>query len=434
MTTTPMFEREMETLSRDALRELQFTRLQDVLRRVYENVPHYRASFDAAGVTPADLRSLDDISVFPFTTKNDMRLAYPFGLFAVPRSQVVRLHTSSGTTGHPTVVGHTKTDLDLWARMMARCYVACGVEPGQIFHITFGYGMFTGGLGYHYGAEHLGCTVVPMGGGNTEKQILLLRDFEADVIAGTPSYLLNLAEEAERRGVDLRSGSLRTAFCGAEFWSQAIRDEIETRLGVTAYDLYGLSEIIGPGVAGECRERTGMHAWEDHFLLEVIDPETMEVLPPGEEGELVITNLTREAIPLIRYRTRDITRLEVEPCACGRTHARIHRVTGRNDDMMIIRGVNVFPSQIETVMLGRPGLSPNYQLVLQREGNLDALTVEVEASPGVETTEYGDMAKQLQHSIKSMIGVTTRVVVLAPGQLPRSVGKAQRVRDLRRLD
>ncbi|MBE1237832.1 phenylacetate--CoA ligase [Phaeovibrio sulfidiphilus] len=428
------FDEAVETMPRGALRDLQLLRLKETLNRAYRNVPHYREAFDALGVTPDDLNTLEDLTRFPFTTKNDLRVGYPFNMFAVPQEDVVRLHASSGTTGRPTVVGYTRDDVDVWAQLVARCFVATGATKRDIAHIAYGYGLFTGGLGAHYGAERLGCAVVPMSGGNTEKQVLLISDFGATIICGTPSYVLNIAEEAEKKGVDLRGGPLRIGIFGAEPWSQALRQELESRLGIRAYDIYGLSEIMGPGVAMECTEQCGLHGWEDHFLFEVIDSETMEPLPPGEEGELVITTLTKQALPMIRYRTRDITRLSVEPCACGRTHARILRVAGRNDDMMIIRGVNVYPSQLESVMIGVEGFSPHYQLVLQREGNLDSLTIEVEANPGIDPAHYGAMAKQMRHSIKSIVGVSTRVIVLGPGEIPRSQGKAVRVRDLRRKD
>ncbi|WP_041794728.1 phenylacetate--CoA ligase family protein [Pararhodospirillum photometricum] len=428
------FDRPAETMPRDQIAALQLTRLQATLAHAYANVPHTRAAFDAKGVKPEDLKSLEDLARFPFTVKDDLRRGYPFGMFAVPREKVVRLHASSGTTGRPTVVGYTPDDLALWGNLMARCFMSGGATPGDIVHNAYGYGLFTGGLGAHYGAERLGCSVVPMSGGNTEKQVMLISDFGANVLCATPSYALNIAEEAERKGVDLKNGPLRVGLFGAEPWSQGMRQELQDRLGIRAVDVYGLSEIMGPGVAVECVQQNGLHGWEDHFLFEVIDPETLEPLPLGEQGELVITTLSKQALPMIRYRTRDITRLTDAPCACGRTHVRILRVTGRNDDMMIIRGVNVYPSQIESVMIGRPGLSPHYQLVLQREGNLDSLTVEVEALDGVDPATYDSVGQQVRHTIKSLIGVTTRVVVLSPGELPRSQGKAVRVRDLRRKE
>jgi len=426
-----MFDRPAETMPRDALGALQLQRLRRMLQRAYADVPAYRRKFDAAGVTPDHLAALSDIARFPFTLKTDLRDNYPFGLFAVPREKLLRLHASSGTTGKPTVVGYTRGDLDLWSDLMARCFACGGARPGDIVHNAYGYGLFTGGLGAHYGAERLGCTVVPMSGGGTERQVALLKDFSANVLCATPSYAINIAEVAAGMGVELRGAALRVGFFGAEPWSDALRRELQERLQIQAIDLYGLSEIIGPGVACECHvAQNGLHGWEDHFLFEVIDPATLQPLPMGEAGELVITTLTKEALPMIRYRTRDITRLDDTPCACGRTHLRIMRVTGRDDDMMIIRGVNVYPSQVEAVLVGFPGLSPHYQIVLSREGALDAMTIEAELAP--DAGDPGRISKALAHHIKSMIGVTCAVAVKAPGELPRSQGKAVRVRDLRK--
>jgi phenylacetate-CoA ligase len=430
-----MFDRPAETMPRDALAALQTRQLKQVLQHAYGNVPHYRRKFDAAGVRPSDLSTLADIGRFPFTLKTDLRDNYPFGLFAVPRDQLLRLHASSGTTGKPTVVGYTKGDLDRWSDLMARSLACAGALPGDIVHNAYGYGLFTGGLGAHYGAERLGCTVVPLSGGGTERQVALLKDFGANVLCATPSYALNIAEVATGMGVDLRGPSLRLGLFGAEPWSDAMRRELQERLGIRAIDVYGLSEIMGPGVACECHvAQSGLHGWEDHFLFEVIDPETMRPLPMGEAGELVITTLTKEALPMIRYRTRDITRLSDEPCPCGRTHVRIMRVTGRNDDMLIIRGVNVYPSQVEAVLVGFPGLSPHYQIVLTREGALDAMTVEVELEPEAQKGGLAPdrKADEVRHHIKSLIGVTCDVVIKAPGEVPRSQGKAVRVRDLRK--
>ncbi|MBW7850888.1 MAG: phenylacetate--CoA ligase [Rhodospirillales bacterium] len=426
-----MFQPEAETMPRAKLAELQFQRLKDTLRRAYDNVPHYKRAFDAAGVTPDDLKTLADLARFPFTVKTDLRDNYPFGLFAVPRQQVIRLHASSGTTGKPTVVGYTRGDLDNWADLMARSMASAGARPGDVIHNAYGYGLFTGGLGAHYGAERLGATVTPMSGGNTEKQIQLMVDFDAAILCATPSYALNIAEVAEHEGVDLRKSNLRVGLFGAEPWSEAMRKELDERLGIRATDVYGLSEIMGPGVAVECEQRNGLHGWEDHFLFEVVDPETMQPLPFGAAGELVITTLTKQALPMIRYRTRDITRLTDEPCACGRTHLRILRVTGRNDDMLIIRGVNVYPSQVEAVLVGFPGIEPHYQLVVTREGSLDHLAAEIEAAPTLPSADYDATAKAIQHHIKSLIGVTCKVVIKRPGEVPRSQGKAVRVRDLR---
>jgi phenylacetate-CoA ligase len=426
-----MFAREAETMPRSELKALQLSRLKTTVERAYNKVPHYKRKLDAAGVKPSDLKSLADLARFPFTVKSDLRDNYPYGLFAVPREQVLRLHASSGTTGKPIVVGYTKGDLDLWADLMARCFACMGTQPGEIVHNAYGYGLFTGGLGAHYGAERLGCTVVPMSGGGTERQVTLLRDFGATILCATPSYALNIAEVAEGMGIDIRKLPLRTGIFGAEPWTDAMRRDIEARLGIKAVDIYGLSEIIGPGVACECHSvQNGLHGWEDHFLFEIIDPETMQRKSMGEAGELVITTLTKEALPMLRYRTRDITRLSDEPCACGRSHVRILRVTGRNDDMLIIRGVNVYPSQVEAVLVGFPGLAPHYQIVLTRDGALDAMTVEVELAPGFEGDRLRK-ADEVTHHIKSMIGVTCKVVTKSPGEVPRSQGKAVRVRDQR---
>jgi len=423
---------EIETMPRDQLAGLQLEKLQKIVRHAYDNVDHYRNSFTEAGVTPDDLKTLDDFAKFPFTVKDDLRANYPFGMFAVPQEQVLRVHASSGTTGKPTVVGYTKEDVDTWSELMARSMACAGALPGDMVHNAYGYGLFTGGLGAHYGAEALGCTVTPVSGGFTERQIVLLEDFGARVLCATPSYALNIAEVAEREGVDIRKLPVKIGIFGAEPWSEAMREQLDERLGIKAVDIYGLSEIMGPGVAAECVEaRNGLHGWEDCFLFETIDPDSGDVLPMGDVGELVITTLTKWAQPMIRYRTRDITRLESAPCECGRTHARIMRITGRNDDMLIIRGVNVYPSQVEAVLVGQPHIEPHYQLVLQREGNMDTLTVEIEASPDIGPSEYDDIAKNVVHIIKSRIGVTCRTVVLGPGEVPRSEGKAVRVRDMR---
>jgi len=431
---TFVFDRDAETLPRPALAALQARRVKDTMERAH-GLPHYRKKFDAAGVAPADFKSLADIGRFPFTLKSDLRDHYPFGMFAVPREKLLRLHASSGTTGKPTVVGYTEGDLDTWSDLMARSLACAGAEPGDIVHNAYGYGLFTGGLGVHYGAERLGCTVVPVSGGATERQVTLLADFGAQVLCATPSYALNIAEVAATMGVDLRKERLRVGIFGAEPWSEATRRELEARLAIAAVDIYGLSEVLGPGVACECLSaQSGLHGWEDHFLFEVVDPETLQPLPIGESGELVITTLTKEALPMVRYRTRDITRLDDEPCRCGRTHVRIMRVTGRDDDMLIIRGVNVFPSQLEAVLVGFQGLAPHYQIVLTREGALDAMTVEVEHSPDAPLAEgdRGAKAKQVSGQIKSLIGVTCDVVVKSPGEVPRSQGKAVRVRDERK--
>ena len=430
-----MFDRAAETMPRADLKALQLSRLKATLERAYRKVPHYKKKFDAATVKPSDLKSLADIARFPFTVKTDLRDNYPFDMFAVPREEVLRLHASSGTTGKPTVVGYTKGDLDLWADLMARCLACMGARPGEIVHNAYGYGLFTGGLGAHYGAERLGSTVVPISGGGTERQVQLLHDFGARVICCTPSYALNLAEVADGMGVDIRKLPLAYGVFGAEPWSDAMRRDLEARLGIKALDIYGLSEILGPGVACECdRGQNGLHAWEDHFLFEVINPETLQPVPKGEIGELVITTLTKEAQPMVRYRTRDITHLSDEPCACGRTHVRIMRVTGRDDDMIIIRGVNVYPSQVEAVLVGFPQIAPHYQIVLTREGVLDAVTLEVELAPDgpADVASRERKAHDVTQHIKSLIGVTCRVLVKAPGEVPRSQGKAVRVKDERK--
>ena len=430
-----MFDPAAETMPRAALAALQLKRLKRSLEHAYAHVPHYRHAFQAAGVKLESLASLGDIVRFPFTLKTDLRDNYPFGMFAVPRRQLTRLHASSGTTGKPTVVGYTKGDLDRWAGLMARSLGCAGAVPGDVVHNAYGYGLFTGGLGAHYGAERLGCTVVPVSGGGTERQVSLISDFGANILCSTPSYALNIAEVAEAAGVDLRQSPLRCGVFGAEPWSEALRRDLQQRLGIKAIDIYGLSEIMGPGVACECHVRqSGLHGWEDHFLFEIIDPKTLEPLPFGEAGELVITTLTKDALPMIRYRTRDITQLDDSPCACGRTHVRIMRVTGRDDDMLIIRGVNVYPSQLEAVLIDFPGLSPHYQIVLTRAGALDVVTVHVELAPDTPNDDDARARKEteVRHYIKSMIGVTCDIAVKRQGEVPRSQGKAVRVRDERK--
>ncbi len=427
------FEREIETASREELRKLQLRRLRATLKNAAENVPLHRERMKAARIKPQDIRSLEDLRHLPFTVKTDLRDHYPFGMFARPRAQLLRLHASSGTTGKPTVVGYTNKDLDTWADLMARSMACAGARPGDVVHNAYGYGLFTGGLGAHYGAERLGATVVPMSGGATERQVVLIKDFGARVLCSTPSYALNIAEVAERDGIDLRSSALEIGLFGAEPWSEAMRREIQIRLGLKAVDVYGLSEIMGPGVAIECEAQDGLHGWEDHFLFEIIDPETGRPVAEGQAGELVITTLTKEALPMIRYRTRDITRVSTARCACGRSHLRLRRITGRNDDMLIIRGVNVYPSQIEAVLVGLPDIAPHYQLVVSRRGNMDELAVEVEAAASLPAGEaaYRQLAEQVCYQIKSLIGVSTDVTVKKPGEVPRSQGKAVRVRDLR---
>jgi phenylacetate-CoA ligase len=425
------FESAHETMPREQLAALQLKRLRATVKNAYDNVSFHRGRLDADFIEPDDLRSLDDIRLLPFTVKTDLRDHYPFGLFARPRASLARLHASSGTTGKPTVVGYTGNDLRTWADLMARSFACAGARPGDLVHNAYGYGLFTGGLGAHYGAERLGATVVPMSGGSTERQIALIVDFGARVLCSTPSYALAIAEVAERQGVDLRRSALEVGLFGAEPWSEAMRQEIEVRLGLKAVDIYGLSEIMGPGVACECEHRCGLHGWEDHFLFEVIDPETNAPVPEGHAGELVITTLTKEALPMLRYRTRDITQVTRAPCDCGRTHLRILRITGRTDDMLIIRGVNVYPSQVEAVLVGAAHIAPHYQLVVERRGSLDHMTVEVEVRHGVGPDAFEAIARVVAHRIKSLIGITTDVVVKKPDEIPRSQGKAVRVRDLR---
>jgi phenylacetate-CoA ligase len=420
-----------ETMSRDELAALQLKRLRSTLANAWQHVPWQRERLDAAGLHAEALQHLDDLRRLPFMVKGDLREQYPFGLFARPTAALARVHASSGTTGKPTVVGYTAGDLERWSALMARSLAGAGVRPGDLVHNAYGYGLFTGGLGAHDGAERLGCPVVPVSGGGTERQVALIMDFGARVLCATPSYALAIAEVAAQMGVDLRTSRLAIGMFGAEPWSAAMREQIESRLGLKAYDVYGLSEIMGPGVACECECRAGLHGWEDHFLFELIDPETGVPVPEGQAGELVITTLTKEALPMLRYRTRDITRLSTARCACGRTHLRILRVAGRNDDMLIVRGVNVYPSQIEAVLVDRPGLAPHYQLVVERHGALDHLRVEIEALPGVAPEAWPQHARDARHHVKSLIGVSAEVEVLAPGALPRSQGKAVRVRDLR---
>ena len=419
----------IERASRDELRALQLTRLQWSLKHAYDNVPHYRKAFAAKGVAPGDLKALEDLRHFPFTVKSDLRDNYPFGMFAVPREQVSRIHASSGTTGKPTVVGYTRKDIDTWATVMARSIRAAGGRAGDILHVAYGYGLFTGGLGAHYGAEKLGCTVVPMSGGQTEKQVQLIQDFKPSVIMVTPSYMLAIAEEMERQGIDPASSSLEIGIFGAEPWTPTMRTAIETKLAMDAIDIYGLSEVMGPGVAQECIEtKDGLTIWEDHFYPEIINPETGDVVPDGETGELVFTSLTKEALPIIRYRTRDLTRL-LPPTA--RAMRRMEKITGRSDDMMIIRGVNVFPTQIEELILKDTMLAPHYQLEITRPGNLDELTVLVERVPASGSADGNAAGTRLAHHIKSLIGVTAEVRVAAPGSIERSLGKARRIVDKR---
>jgi phenylacetate-CoA ligase len=420
----------IERASRDELQSLQLERLKWSLQHAYENVPHYRKAFDEKGVHPDELKSLSDLARFPFTDKKTLRDNYPFGLFAVPREKVVRLHASSGTTGKPTVVGYTRRDIDMWAGVVARSIRAAGGRAGDMVHIAYGYGLFTGGLGAHYGAERLGCTVVPMSGGQTEKQVQLIQDFKPSIIMVTPSYMLNIVEEFQRQGLDCANSSLKVGIFGAEPWTNAMRAGIEERAGIDAVDIYGLSEVIGPGVASECIEsKDGPVIWEDHFYPEIIDPDTGEVLPDGAEGELVFTSLSKEAMPVIRYRTRDLTRL-LPPTS--RAMRRIGKITGRSDDMLIIRGVNVFPTQIEEQICKLSSLEPQYQLVVTRDGHLDKLEVLVELRAGLARADAGAVARELEQRIKTNVGVSTTVTLLGVGGIERTAtGKAKRVIDKR---
>lgn len=432
-----IFDMDKETLPREQLEELQLRRLKDMCNRIYANVPHYRRRFDEIGITPEDIRSLDDVRLLPFTEKQDLRNGYPYGMFAVPRENIVRLHASSGTTGKATVVGYTRRDLDTWSDLVARSLTMAGATPKDSIHVAFGYGLFTGGLGAHYGGERLGATVIPMSGGSTKRQVQLMRDFGATVLCCTPSYALFLYEAGIEAGIDFKQLPLRLGVFGAEPWTEEMRHDIEHKLQIDATNIYGLSEVMGPGVAMECVEaKHGMHIYEDHFLPEIIDPVTGETLPAGSMGELVLTTLTKEGIPLLRYRTRDMTSLDYTPCQCGRTHVRMNRVMGRSDDMLIIRGVNVFPSQIESILLETEGVSPHYQLILTRDGSLDNIEVQVEVSESA----FSDAIKGLQQreariqkSIKEFLGVSAKVRLVEPRSIKRSEGKAVRVIDNRKI-
>lgn len=420
---------EGERLDESALRALQLERLRNSLRHAYARVPFYRESFDKAGVHPDDCRDLADLARFPFTTKADLRAHYPYGMFAVPRDRIRRLHASSGTTGRPTVVGYTDADLSMWSDMVARSIRAAGGRPGDTVHVAYGYGLFTGGLGAHYGAERLGCTVIPASGGMTSRQVQLIQDLQPRIIMVTPSYMLTLLDEFERQGVDPRSTSLRVGVFGAEPWTERMRQEIEERFAIDAVDIYGLSEVIGPGVAQECVEtKDGLHIWEDHFFPEVVDPVTGEVLPEGEEGELVFTSLTKEAMPIVRYRTRDLTRLLP---GTARVFRRMRKVTGRSDDMIILRGVNLFPTQVEEIVLRTPAVAPHFQLRLSREGRLDALTIRAEARPDATAADRDAAAGAIAAAVKDGIGVSAAVEIVDPESLERSVGKIRRIVDER---
>jgi phenylacetate-CoA ligase len=432
-----IWNEEYETLPREALEALQLKRLRDLVDRVHGTVPFYRNRLDGVGYQVGGIASLEDLSRLPFTTKTDLRDTYPFGLFAVPMERVVRIHASSGTTGKPVVVGYTRRDIDTWAELMARTLSCGGTNRGDVVHNAYGYGLFTGGLGAHYGAEKIGAAVIPMSGGNSKRQIMLMHDFGSTILLSTPSYALNLAEVMAEEGVDPGTLKLRCGLFGAEPWSEAMRREIEKKLRIDALDIYGLSEVIGPGVASEClEEKHGLHVFEDHFLPEIIDPATGKPLPHGQAGELVFTTVTKEAFPVIRYRTRDISRLIPKPCACGRTHIRMERISGRTDDMLIIRGVNVFPSQIESVLIAVEGVEPHYQLVVTREESLDVLEVQVEVNESIFTDEVKGLeglARRVEHDIKDLLGVTCKVKLVEPKTIQRSEGKAKRVIDMRKI-
>jgi phenylacetate-CoA ligase len=429
-----IWDKEHECMPREEIEQLQLERLQATLNRVYKNVTCYRNKFNEAGVVPEDVASLQDLRRLPFTTKEDLRLNYPYGMFAVPLREVVRIHSSSGTTGKPTVVGYSRNDIRTWSKLVARFMTAAGVTHDDVVQIAFGYGLFTGAFGLHYGAEAIGASVIPMGAGNTEKQIMIMQDYRTTALVGTPSYAMTLADRMERMGIDPKYLSLKVGLFGGEPWSEAMRREIESRLCISATDNYGLSEIIGPGVAGECGAKCGMHIFEDAFIPEIIDPETCEVLPPGSVGELVLTTLTKEAFPMIRYRTRDITSLDYAPCACGRTIVRMKKTMGRSDDMLIIKGVNVFPSQIEEVLCAIEGCEPHYQLIVDRKGAMDTLEVAIEVT---ENIFFDEMKKQrafleaVEKRIDSVLGVGVTVKLVEPKSIPRHEGKANRVIDKR---
>ncbi len=426
-----------ETMPREDLEAIQLRRLQATIERIYYNVPFYRKSLDENNIKPADIQSLDDLKRLPFTTKQNLRDNYPFGMFAVPMDNIVRIHASSGTTGKPTVVGYTARDIKTWSELMARSLAAGGASRGDIIHNAYGYGLFTGGLGVHYGAEKLGASVIPVSGGNTKRQIVLMKDFGPTILTSTPSYALHLAEVAEEVGVSFEDFKFKFGIFGAEPWSESMREELERKLYLVAVDIYGLSEVMGPGVSMECHEaKKGLHIFEDHFIPEIINPETEEVLSYGETGELVFTSITKEAFPVIRYRTRDITSLNPEPCICGRTHVRMNKVSGRSDDMLIIRGVNVFPSQIENVLMEIEGTEPHYQLVVDREDNLDVLTILVEVRENLFSDEVKilqDEERKIRKNIKDYLGISAKVKLVEPKTIARSEGKAIRVIDKRKI-
>ncbi len=433
----PIYDNDFETMPREGLEAIQLRRLQTTIERIYATVPFYKETYKKAGISPSDIKRLDDIRRLPFTTKQDLRDNYPYDMFAVPMEQVVRIHASSGTTGKPTVVGYSKRDINTWSALMARSMSAAGATSKDIIHNAWGYGIFTGGLGAHYGAERLGASVIPVSGGNTKRQITIMQDFKPTILCGTPSYILHLAEVADEMGVDFKDLHFKSGIFGAEPWTEEMRQELQAKLHLKAVDIYGLSEVMGPGVSVECiEEQSGLHVFEDHFIVEVVDPDTLEPVPYGDPGELVFTSITKEAFPVIRYRTKDITTLNPVPCTCGRTHIRMNKPSGRTDDMLIIRGVNVFPSQIESVLMENHEITPHYQLEVDRVDNLDTLTVKVE----IDDTMFRDDIKGLQsmeskisHDIKELLGVSAKVALVEPKTIARSQGKAVRVIDHRKF-
>ncbi|MGI6588398.1 MAG: phenylacetate--CoA ligase family protein [Peptococcia bacterium] len=425
-----------ECMPHDQLEEVQLERLKNIVERVYHDVPFYRSKFQEIGLEPGEINTLDDLAKLPFTTKQDLRDNYPFRMFATSMSDIVRVHASSGTTGKPTVVGYTRSDLNTWSELMARALTCGGTTKNSVIQIAYGYGLFTGGFGFHYGAERIGSTVIPISGGNTRRQLMIMKDFGTTVLACTPSYAIHLAETWESLGIDRSELKLQHGIFGAEPWSEGMRQEIEKRLQISAVDIYGLSEVIGPGVACECQEKNGLHIFEDHFIPEIINPLTGERLPYGEKGELVITTLTKAALPILRYRTRDISVLTKEPCACGRTHVRMHKVMGRTDDMLVIRGVNVFPSQVESVILEVGGTEPHYLLIVDRKGSMDELEIQVEVSPEMFSDQVRgleDLERKIRRRLESLLGISAKVKLVEPHSLPRSEGKIQRVIDRRKI-
>ena len=426
-----IWDEKYECMSRKDLEEVQLSRLKAVVETVYAKVPFYKKSFDRAGVKPGDIESLSDLDRLPFMTKSDLRESYPFKMFAVPMKDIVRIHSSSGTTGKPVVAGYTRNDIDTWAELMARTLVCVGVNENDIIQNAYGYGLFTGGLGIHYGGEKLGATVIPASGGNTKRQIMMMQDFGSTVLTATPSYVPYIAEVAAEMGVDIRELPLRIGVLGAEPWSDSMRKEIESKINIDAMDIYGLTEVIGPGVSSECMEKDGLHIFEDHFLPEIIDPNTGELLPYGETGELVFTSLTKEAFPIIRFRTRDITSLDPEPCKCGRTLIRMKRVSGRSDDMLIVRGVNVFPSQIESLLMDMEEAEPHYEIIVNKRGSLDTLELRVEVNKNIFSDEMKAIRSKIQNEIESVLGISLKVTLVEPKTITRSEGKANRVQDLR---